>query len=572
MAISALVAVALAGGTQPFETYESKVARDAPVAQFRFSDAAGSSTLADSAGSYTASNSGITLGGEGPFGGSLSGDFGGAAFATLPADPLTGSAFTAEAWVDWTGGSSYGQPVFDFGSGSTNYMYLTPASPATKHQLLFELHTSAGTATVVAKKTLPAGAWEYVAVSESSAGALTLYLNGAVAGEAAAGSITPASLGGTVPGDYLGKSLISGAPLFQGNMSNVAFYNKVLTGEQIKEHYDAGEFPVNVNAPTVTGMAKEGSALAATEGTWTGLAPIKFAYKWEACSPSGKCEGIAKATKATYTVGGETVGQTLRVAVTGSNAAGEGIANSTQTATVEGKPANTALPAISGKAEVGQALTVSDGSWRAFPEPAFTYQWETCNSKGKTCTSIEKASKAGYRVIASELGKTLRAVVTASNSLGASSATTEATAAVTAGPPVNVELPTVSGSTEEGQELTATAGHWAGSEPIEYSYQWQRCNGGKCNNISGASGAKYTKYKLTASDVGNTIEVLVTAKNSVGEASVVSLPTQEVTVVPPVNITSPVVSGTAQDGQTLSASTGTWSGTPPLSYSYQWEG
>jgi hypothetical protein len=94
----------LAGGTQPYATYESAVAADGPVAQYRFDDAVGSSTLADSVGTFTGSNSGIVLGGEGPFGGSKSGAFGGEAFATLPSDPLAGAtAFTAEAWVDWAG-------------------------------------------------------------------------------------------------------------------------------------------------------------------------------------------------------------------------------------------------------------------------------------------------------------------------------------------------------------------------------------------------------------------------------------------------------------------------------------
>ncbi len=68
-----LVSAVAAGGTQPYETYESTVAGDGPVAQFRFGDAVGSGTIADSVGSYTASNDGVVLGGEGPFGGSKRG-------------------------------------------------------------------------------------------------------------------------------------------------------------------------------------------------------------------------------------------------------------------------------------------------------------------------------------------------------------------------------------------------------------------------------------------------------------------------------------------------------------------
>jgi hypothetical protein len=39
---------------------------------------------------------------------------------------------------------------------------------------------------------------------------------------------------------------------------------------------------------------------------------------------------------------------------------------------------------------------------------------------------------------------------------------------------------------------------------------------------------------------------------------------------PPVNTLPPDVSGTPQDGQTLKATTGNWSGTQPIAYAYQW--
>jgi PKD repeat protein len=40
---------------------------------------------------------------------------------------------------------------------------------------------------------------------------------------------------------------------------------------------------------------------------------------------------------------------------------------------------------------------------------------------------------------------------------------------------------------------------------------------------------------------------------------------------PPVNSYVPTISGTAQDGQTLNASPGSWTGTQPISYAYQWQ-
>jgi hypothetical protein len=571
-----LVWVAIAGGVQPYETYEAVVARDQPAAQFPFNDASGSHTLADAvgSGSPTAENNGIALGEAGPFPGSQSGSFAGTAFASLSGDPLLdASSFSAEAWVDWAGGSVTGQPVFELGSSSSDYLYLTPYSSASKHPLLFEIHTSSGSALVKGKSSLTSGGWNYLTVTETASGStdtLLLYLNGALVGETTGATLTPASLGTSVPDDYLGRSIGTGEPFFSGSISNVAFYDSALTAQQVKEHYDDAEFPVNTGSPTISGAAKEGSALSATEGTWTGLAPIKFAFQWEHCQ-SGTCATVSKATKAEYTPSSELVGQKLEVTVTASNAAGERYATSAQTATVEGKPANTALPTISGEAKVGQELTAGGGSWRAFPPAELSYLWEAC--KGKECAKAEGSSdSSGYRIPGSALGKTLRVAVAAKNSLGEASATSAATAKVVAGPPVSVSAPAISGTPREGQTLSATSGAWAGSEPIEYTnYAWQRCKAGSCSPIAGASGAKDTTYVLTSASVGYTIEVLVTAKNSAGETDATSAPSAEIGERAPESVTAPTISGEARDGHTLSSSTGTWSGGTPLSYSYSWE-
>ena len=63
--------------------------------------------------------------------------------------------------------------------------------------------------------------------------------------------------------------------------------------------------------------------------------------------------------------------------------------------------------------------------------------------------------------------------------------------------PANTSPPTISGTVQEGQTLTADNGRVERRQPIAYSYAWQRCDsgGGHCANIGGANKATYTLSK-----------------------------------------------------------------------------
>jgi hypothetical protein len=78
-----------------------------------------------------------------------------------------------------------------------------------------------------------------------------------------------------------------------------------------------------------------------------------------------------------------------------------------------------------------------------------------------------------------------------------------------------------------GNILTAGTGTWMGSETLEYSYQWMRCDarGNSCLPILAATEATYTLAPL---DFGSTIRVVVTARNAAGSAVATSNPTERV--------------------------------------------
>ncbi len=135
--------------------------------------------------------------------------------------------------------------------------------------------------------------------------------------------------------------------------------------------------------------------------------------------------------------------------------------------------------------------------------------------------------------------------------------------------PANTSPPTISGTAREGETLTASSGSWSGSTPMSFSYQWQRCksDGGGCGKISGGTSQS---YKLSREDVGHTIRVSVTAKNGEGSGNALSGATGVVAKgLQPVNTALPTISGTAKEGDTLTASNGSWQNNP-TSFSYQW--
>jgi hypothetical protein len=233
-------------------------------------------------------------------------------------------------------------------------------------------------------------------------------------------------------------------------------------------------------------------------------------------------------------------------------------------------PSNTALPAISGQDVQGQTLTATTGSWMNSPT-SYSYVWQHCSS---SCSTIAGATQSSYTLQASDVGDTVDVVVTATNANGSGSATSAQTSKVTAplpSPPTSTAFPVISGVAQEGQTLTTTTGSWSGS-PTSYTYAWEDCNSSG-NNCSGISGATQSSYTLSAGDVGDTVRVVVTAANAGGTGSQASAQTA-VVIAPllsaPTNTALPAISGVAQQGQTLTTTTGSWSGSP-TGYTYAWE-
>lgn len=270
----------------------------------------------------------------------------------------------------------------------------------------------------------------------------------------------------------------------------------------------------NTALPSISGTTIQGRTLTASRGSWDGE-PTWFSYRWRRCDSSGASCVDMYAHSNSYTLLSADAGHTMRVVVDAFRADGKSsTATSAQTAVVLGlPPENTALPTISGATIPSERLTRKWGSWTNSPD-TYRSQWQRCDSSATVCTDISGATSSYYTLVVGDLGYTIRVVVTTTNAYGSTSATSAQTAVVAGSPPVNIALPSMTGTTAQGQWLIANRGTWKYS-PTSYSYQWQRCDssGAGCADISGASTGS---YELVLGDVGYTIRVVVKASNSYG--------------------------------------------------------
>ena len=330
--------------------------------------------------------------------------------------------------------------------------------------------------------------------------------------------------------------------------------------------------PVNVELPSFEGDAMDGELLAGYEGEWIG-SDVNFDYQWRRCDEEGEdCVDIAEATDWEYWLTSDDVGATVRLKVTATNGVSSSSATSAASAVIAaGAPVNDGQPNVSGSALQDATLEADPGWWLGTPELSFGYQWRRCDEEGEDCADIGGATAATYDLTSADVGATVRVKVTATNTAGASDATSDPTDIV--GPPsppvLDTPSPELSGQPYLGRTFSADPGGWTGLEPIDFTYEWRRCDatGDNCAAIGGATGATYVAQ---SADLAGTLRVEVTATNASGSDSAVSDPSAVIATAAVANVDPPTISGDAEPGAELTADPGVWSGSGPMTYAYQW--
>ena len=150
-------------------------------------------------------------------------------YARLPT-PVA-NARTFATWVKWNGGGDW-QRIFDFGSNTTRYAFLTPRAANGRMRFAITTLGIGGEQGLEAPTALSTGSWQHVAVTLNGSRG-TMYLNGAAV--ATNNSLTLLPWQTLARSNYLGKSQFTNDPWFNGMLDSFRVFSRALTAPEVRD-------------------------------------------------------------------------------------------------------------------------------------------------------------------------------------------------------------------------------------------------------------------------------------------------------------------------------------------------
>ncbi|HXM54209.1 MAG TPA: LamG domain-containing protein [Candidatus Dormibacteraeota bacterium] len=139
--------------------------------------------------------------------------------------------FTIATWVNETSTSAW-RRVFDFGTGTTANMFLTPQSGSGTIRFAITTSGAGGEQRIDGTSALSTGAWHHVAVTLSG-GVGILYVDGVEVGRNSAMTLKPSSLGSTTQ-NWIGRSQYTADPFLAGKVDEFRIYNRALSAAEVQ--------------------------------------------------------------------------------------------------------------------------------------------------------------------------------------------------------------------------------------------------------------------------------------------------------------------------------------------------
>ena len=383
----------------------------------------------------------------------------------------------------------------------------------------------------------------------------------------------------------------------------VRAYNAIGPGQPLDVESVTPSEPVIPNTPatgvpTISGTAQVGETLTVdTSGIADedGMENGSFTFLWKVYDATG-WNFVPFDYDGTYTIEPRDVGMTIHVIVLFEDDRGnfESVGSASTDAVAAAPAANSpaiGVPTISGTAQVGETLeadtsgvTDADG----LSNVQYEYQWLADDS------DISGAANATYTLVAEDEGKAITVQVSFTDDAdNEETLTSGATDTVEAAPNSDLPVvsiigvprpnspatgaPTISGTAQAGQTLTADASGIVdedGLENDEVSFQWSAYD-----NATGLYLLRMIElegtYTIEPRDVGMAISVIAIFTDDRGNTeSLESAPTEPVAAAANTPAAgAPVIIGTAQVGETLTADTSGIADMDGLTnglYGYQW--
>ena len=239
-----------------------------------------------------------------------------------------------------------------------------------------------------------------------------------------------------------------------------------------------------------------------------GLTSVSYSYQWIR-NDGNSDSAISGATASAYTLADADESKAIKVKVSFTDdASNEETLTSAATDAVAAKPNSpvTGAPTISGTAQVGETLTadttgIADAD--GLEKVTLSYQWLADD------TATQGATGSTYTILEADEGKAIKVRVSFTDDGGndetLTSEATDPVAAVTQPNSPATGAPTISGTAQVGETLTADTSGIADEDGLDnaaFSYQWLAGD----SDISGATGRTYT---LADADEGKTVKVRV---------------------------------------------------------------
>ena len=426
------------------------------VAHLKFDESSGTSAIDSTRNGWTCTlvNSPTWTSGKIGNAVSLSGS---SQYVTLPSGVVASqTGCTLAGWVYLNSISNW-QRIFDFGTGTTKYMFLTPKN-ANNGYIRFGITTSGNTAEqrIDGTSALGTAGWHHVAVTLTGSTG-TLYVDGAQVGQNTAMTLTPSSLGTTTL-NYIGKSQFSGDPYLNGLVDDFHIYSGALTATQIATLYGG------LSAPTVTVTAGN------TQNTlsWTTVSNATTYVVLRSTTSGGPYTIVASGlTGTTYTDTGLTNGVTYYYVVTAENSLAQS-SGSTQTSGYPVPPVPAAPTGLSGIGWNGEV----DLSWTA-ASTATSYNVKRATVSGGSYTTIASGvTTTTYADTTAVNGTTYYYVVSGVN-LGGEGANSSEAAVTFTQPYAYLKFDDASGTTA----ADASGNGWAGTLVNTPTWGTGRSNG-----------------------------------------------------------------------------------------------